>query len=82
MTIIVTIIPADLVKNSLLSSLFFLVNEKQESGLLHVCGLVMRNIFVFCLWRVALYFKVMPNSIDFYKRIFLHVIPVCIIVPW
>ena len=23
----------------------------------------------------------MPNSIDFYKRIFLHVIPVCIIVP-
>ena len=24
----------------------------------------------------------MPNSIDFYKRIFLHVIPVCIIVPW
>ena len=24
----------------------------------------------------------MPNSIDFYKRIFLHVIPVLIIVPW
>ena len=24
----------------------------------------------------------MPNSIDFYKRIFLHVTPVCIIVPW
>ena len=24
----------------------------------------------------------MPNSIDFYKGIFLHVIPVCIIVPW
>ena len=41
----------------------------------------MRNISVFCLWRVALYFKAMPNSIDFYKEIFLHVIPVCIIVP-
>ena len=24
----------------------------------------------------------MPNSIDFYKGIFLNVIPVCIIVPW
>ena len=24
----------------------------------------------------------MPNSIDFYKTIFLHVIPVRIIVPW
>ena len=41
----------------------------------------MRNTSVFCLWRVALYFKAMLNSIDFYKRIFLHVIPVCIIVP-
>ena len=28
-----------------------------------------------------LYFKAMPNSVDFYKGIFLHVIPVCIIVP-
>ena len=27
-------------------------------------------------------FKGMQNSIDFYKRIFLHIIPVCIIVPW
>ena len=24
----------------------------------------------------------MPNTIDFYKWVFLHVIPVCIIVPW
>ena len=30
---------------------------------------------------LVLYFKDMPNSIDFYKRIFLHVIPVRIIVP-
>ena len=28
-----------------------------------------------------LYFKAIPNSIDFYKGIFLHVIPVRIIVP-
>ena len=41
----------------------------------------MRNISVFCLKRVTLYFKVILNSIDFYKGIFLHVIPVCIIVP-
>ena len=60
----------------------FLTNEKQESGFQQVGGLVTRNISVFCLWRVALYFKVMPNSIDFYKGVFLHVIPVRIIVPW
>ena len=29
---------------------------------------------------MAPYFKAMPNSIDFYKAIFLHVIPVRIIV--
>ena len=29
-----------------------------------------------------LYFKAMSNSIDFYKWIFFHVIPVRIIVPW
>ena len=29
-----------------------------------------------------LYFKGMPNSIDFYKIIFLHVIPALIIVVW
>ena len=27
-------------------------------------------------------FKAMPNSIDFYEEIFLHIIPVRIIVPW
>ena len=30
-------------------------------------GLVTKNISVFCLGRVALYFKAVPNSIDFYK---------------
>ena len=43
----------------------FLTNQKQESGFQEVGGLVTRNIYLFGLHRVALYFKVMPNSIDF-----------------
>ena len=39
----------------------------------------MRNISVFFF---ALYFKAMPNSKDFYKGIFFHVIPVRIIFLW
>ena len=63
--------------------LFFsvLTNQKQESGFQEVGGLVTINISVFCLWQVALYFKAMLNSIDFYIGIFLNVIPVRIIVP-
>ena len=61
--------------------LSFLDNQKQESSFQQVCSVVTRNISVFCLYRVALYFKAMPNSIDFYKGIFLHVIPVRMIVP-
>ena len=68
------IILKDLVTSSLLSSFCpFLTNKKQESGFQQVCGLVTRNISVFCLSRVALYFKAIPNSINFYKGIFLHV---------
>ena len=74
MKIIVTIILADLVTN-------LVTNQKQKSGFQQVGGLVTRNISVFCLSRVALYFKAMPHSINFYKGIFLHVIPVRIIVP-
>ena len=48
--------------------LSFLTNQKQESGFQQVGGLVTRNIFAFCLQRVALYFKGMPNSIDFLKE--------------
>ena len=62
-----TIIPTDLVTNLLLSSLFFLTNQKQESGFQQLGGLVTRND--------------MTNLIDFYKGILLHVIPVRIIVP-
>ena len=82
MKIVVTIIPTDLVTNLLLSFfLSFLTNQKQESGFQQVGGLVTRNISVFCLRPVVLYFKDMPNSIDFYKRIFFHVIPVRVVVP-
>ena len=50
MKIIVTVIPADLVKNLFLSTfLSFLTNQKQESGFQQVGGLVTRNISVFCL---------------------------------
>ena len=56
--------------------------QQQESGFQQVGCLVTKSISVFCLWRVTLYFKVMPNSKDFSKGIFLHVIPVRIIVPW
>ena len=46
----VTIIPTDLVTNSLLSSFSrVLQTEKQESGFQQVGGLVLRNISVFCL---------------------------------
>ena len=83
MKIIVTIIPTDLVTNLFLSVfLLFLTNQKQESGFHQVGGLVKRNISVFCLQQVALYFKAMLNSIDFYKGIFRHVNPVHIIVLW
>ena len=49
--------------------LSFLINQKQESGFQQIGSLVTKNISVFSLERVALYFKAMPISIDFYKRI-------------
>ena len=81
MKMIITIIPTDLVTNSLFSNSFcpFLQTENKNQDLGKL--VVTRNISVFCLWRVALFFKTMPNSIDFYKGIFLHVFPVRIIVP-
>ena len=45
--------------------LYFLTNQKQESGFKQVGSLTTKNISVFCLWQVALYFIAMPNSIDF-----------------
>ena len=51
-------------------------NQKQKLNFQEVGDLVMRNTSAFCLR-----FKGMPNSLEFYKRIFLHVIPSFIIVP-
>ena len=60
----------------------FLTDQKQKSGFYQVGGLAIKSISVFCLYQVTLYFKAMPNSIDVYKGIFLHVIHVSIIFPW
>ena len=57
--------------------LYFLTNQEQESCFQQIGSLVARNISTFCLWRVALYFKAMSN---FDKALFLHAIPVRIIV--
>ena len=63
-------------KFAFIPCLSFRRNQKQESNFQQVADLVMRNISIFC----SLYFKAMPNSIDFYVRIFLFVIPFRIIV--
>ena len=74
---IVTVIPTNLVTNYLLLLACPFVETKIKNQIL---GKVTGNISVFYLWRFALLFKGIPNSIDFHKRIFLHVIPVRIIV--
>ena len=82
MKIILTITSTDLVTKSLLSSFFLKLQSKKESGFQQIGGLVTRKISVFCLYQVTPYFKALPNSIDFYKGIFLHIIHVRIIVTW
>ena len=78
---IVTIISTNVVKFTFIPLCPFVeTKKKNESNFQQVGGLVTRNSFAFCLERVARYFKGMPNSIEFYKRIFLHVIPACILV--
>ena len=84
MKIIVTIIPTDLVTNSLLSTFcpFLQTKNKNQVGggsATWWSG----NEKYFCVLFIAshIYFKAMPKSIDFYKGTFLHAIPVLIIVP-
>ena len=68
MKIIVTITPTDLVTNCFYP--LFVLSYKRKT----------RIWFPASWWsgnekeRVALYFKAMANSVDFYKGIFLHVI--------
>ena len=82
MKIILNMISTNLVTNSLLSLFCDVIKPKNKNQIFEQFGgLVTRNTFAFCLQPVGLYFKGMPNSIDFYKKIFLHVIPARIIVP-
>ena len=83
MRVILVIIPTNLVRNSLFFPLFSLhKNQKQEIVFRKVWGLVTKNISILCLWQVVLYFKRMPNLIDFYKGILLHDILVRINLSW
>ena len=52
--------------------LSFLGDQKQESDLQQVGGLVTKYKSVFCFQWIALYFKSISYSIDVYKRIFLR----------
>ena len=61
-------------KFTLIPFLSFLKYQKQESNFQQGGGLLTRTIFVFCLLRVALYFKALPNSINFYKEPFKNVV--------
>ena len=51
--------------------------QKQESNFQQVGGLVTITISPFCLWRVGLCFKDIPNSTVFYREIFYMLILSC-----
>ena len=75
---IVTMIPTDLVTHVLLSSFCPFLQTKKR--IRFSASWWSGNEKYFCVLFFALYFKAMRNSTDFYKGIFLHIIPVCIIV--
>ena len=75
MKIIVTIISTNLVANLLFSFFCSRLQTKNKNQVFGKLVVWHREIFLFTE-SVALYFKDMPNSIDFYKGMFLHVIPV------
>ena len=54
----------------------FRTNQKQESNFQEAGGLLTKNIFVFCIWQVILYFKGIPSL---YVKIILLVCSVFII---
>ena len=68
-------------KFAFISCLPFRINQKQDSNLQQVGFLPTRNISGLCLQPVRLFFEGILNSIGFYKRILLHVIPALITVP-
>ena len=83
MKIVVTIIRTDFVTNLFLSSFFFLSHKlktKVKFSASWWSGNEKYFSFLFIAIR-ALLQRHMPNSIDFYKGIFLHVVPVRLIAP-
>ena len=80
MKISATIIPTDLVRNLLLCSFCpFLQTKNKNPFFQQVGGVVTRNTSLLFIASRALLQS--PYKTDFYKEIFLHVIPVRIIVP-
>ena len=72
-------------KFEIIALLSFLRNLKQESNFQLVGGLETKGISIFCIWLVVLYFRVIPNSIDFYKEFsyrLLHYFCLYYIAPW
>ena len=76
MRIIVAIIPTELVTNSLLYFFCPFLKTKNKNPVFSKLVVWQREIFLFSVYNESF-----SNLIGFYKRIFLHVIPVRIIVP-
>ena len=74
---IVLNISTDLVTNLLLFLVCPFLQIKNKNQVFSKLAVWQKEMFLFI---VALYFKAMPDAIDLYKGIFLHVIHVCIIV--
>ena len=81
MKIIVTIIPTVLVTNSLLN-LFYPVVETKSKNQIFSKLVVWYKKYLFFLYSMSCSTSKVCAIQDFYKRIFLHAIPVRIIVPW
>ena len=59
--------------------LSFLTNQKPDSGFQQVDGLATRNISAFSFIATCAQLQSHAEIIDFYKEIFLHVIPASIV---
>ena len=82
MKIIATIIPKDLVTNSLFP--LFGLSYKPKKRIKFSANWWSGDEKYFCFFVCSesrSTSKAMPNSIDFYKGIFLHIVPLRIIVP-
>ena len=78
MKMIVTIIPTDIVTNSLLSSFYPFLQTKNKNQIFSKSVVWQPEILLFLVYTES---NAMSNLADFYKRIFLRVNPVCIVGP-